>query len=66
MTIAQQLEQKGMQQAIQQCMQRCKEEVIQLDICTVAHLLLQQGIDYNVVMKVTGLSEEEELTPLSD
>ena len=81
MTIAQQLERKGfekgfkegfkegihrgMQQTIQKCMQRCREEGVLLDIHAVAHLFLQEGIDYNTVMQITGLGVEE-LTPLSN
>jgi len=77
MTIAQQLEQKGfkkgfkegfkkgMEKGIQECMQRCREKGILLDIRSVGHTMLQQGIDYDMVMKVTELSMEE-LAPLSD
>lgn len=75
MTIAQQLEQKGimkgmqqgMQQGIQQGIQlgeqRGREQGIQLGErrgkCQVAYSMLQHGIDYDVVMKLTGLSVEE-------
>ena len=71
MTIAQQLEQKGIakgiQQGIQQGMQlgeqRGREQGIQLgkqqSTCKIAHTMLQHGIDYDVVIKLTGLSVEE-------
>lgn len=76
MTIAQQLERKGfeegfkegmhrgMKKTLQKCMQRCREKGILLDIHTVAHLFLQEGMDYNTVRKITGL-DVEELIPLS-
>jgi len=51
MTIAQQLEQKGMQ--------RGREEGIKQERRTVAHSMLQHGMSYDVVMKITGLSVEE-------
>ncbi|MCS3432775.1 hypothetical protein [Klebsiella sp. BIGb0407] len=56
---------RDMKQTIQQCMQRCEEEGILLDVQAVAHLILQEGMDYNTVKQITGL-EGEELTPLSD
>ena len=80
MTIAQQLEQKG----IQKGMQLGREEGIQLGerrgelrgeqrgelrgqasgIRDVARKMLQRGLDYNMIMELTGLSMEE-LAPLS-
>lgn len=67
MTIAQQLEQKGMMKGMQKGMQlgeqRGREQGIQLGErqgkCQVAHTMLQQGIDHDVIMKLTGLSAEE-------
>lgn len=79
MTIAQQLEQKGinkgMQQGMQQGIQRGREEGIQLgeqrgivrgiqlgelqEKRAVAHTMLQHGIDYDMVIKITGLKLEE-------
>jgi len=56
MTIAQQLEQKGIQKGIQLGEQRIR---------AIACKMLQRGIDYNMIMELTGLSAEE-LTPLSD
>jgi len=71
MTIAQQLEQKGIQKGIQlgkeEGIQLGKKEGIQLGeqrIRTVACKMLQRGIDYNMIMELTGLSAEE-LTPLA-
>lgn len=71
MTIAQQLEQKGINKGIQQGIQQGREEGIQLgeqrgialgelrEKRTIAHMMLQQGMSYDVVVKVTGLSMEE-------
>lgn len=75
MTIAQQLEQKGIkkgiEQGIEQGMQRGREEGILLGEQrgielgelqakrTVAYTMLQHGLDYGVVLKITGLSVEE-------
>lgn len=67
MTIAQQLEQKGMMKGMQQGIQlgeaRGRKQGIQLGErqgkCEVAYSMLQHGIDYDVVMKLTGLSVEE-------
>jgi len=67
MTIAQQLEQKGINKGIQQG----REEGIQLgeqrgialgelrEKRTIACMMLQQGMSYDVVVKVTGLSMKE-------
>jgi predicted transposase/invertase (TIGR01784 family) len=65
MTIAQQLEQKGIMQGMQQGMQQGRQEGREEGIRTVAHTMLQQGMDYDVVMKLTGLSIGE-LVVLSD
>ena len=55
MTIAQQLEQKG----INKGMLLGREEGIRLERHAVAQTMLQQGIDYDMVIKITGLSMEE-------
>jgi len=59
MTIAQQLEQKGIKKGIQ----IGREEGIQFgeqqEKRTLAHTMLQHGIDYDAVVKITGLSLEE-------
>ena len=73
MTIAWQLEQKGITKGLQQGREEGRKEGIQLGeqrgqavyIRTLAHAMLQHGIDHNIIMKLTGLSTEE-LTPLSD
>ena len=55
MTIAQQLEQKGIMKGMLQGREEGREEGIR----TVAHSMLQQGIDYDLVIKLTGLRMEE-------
>jgi len=47
MTIAQQLEQKGIEKGSQ-------EEALKI-----ARTMLQSGLDHSTVMKMTGLSEED-------
>jgi len=59
MTIAQQLEQKGMQLGEQRGMAPGLQLGKQQEKCTVAHTMLQHGLDHDVVMKITGLSVEE-------
>ena len=59
MTIAQQLEQKGIQKGIEQGIEQGIQLGEQQEKRTVAHTMLQHGIDYDVVMKITGLSVEE-------
>ncbi len=54
MTIAQQLEQKGIEKGIQLGEQRGIEK----GKLEVARTMLQNGIDRNTVMKMTGLSED--------
>jgi len=61
MTIAQQLEQKGIQKGIQLGELRGRASGIR----GVARKMLQRGLDYNMIMELTGLSMEE-LAPLSD
>ncbi|MCE2004244.1 Rpn family recombination-promoting nuclease/putative transposase [Enterobacter asburiae] len=63
MTIAQQLEQKGIEKGIQQGIQLGRQEGRNEGKLEgkleVAHTMLQNGIDRNTVMKMTGLSEDE-------
>lgn len=55
MTIAQQLEQKGIQKGIQLGRQEGRNE----GKLEVARTMLQNGIDRNTVMKMTDLTEDE-------
>lgn len=55
MTIAQQLEQKGIQKDIQLGRQEGRIE----GKLEVARTMLQNGIDRNTVMKMTGLTEDD-------
>ncbi|EDW9588658.1 Rpn family recombination-promoting nuclease/putative transposase [Salmonella enterica subsp. enterica] len=55
MTIAQQLEQKGIEKGIQLGEQRGIEK----GKLEVARTMLQNGIDRNTVMKMTGLTEDD-------
>lgn len=55
MTIAQQLEQKGIEKGIQQGEQRGIEK----GKLEVARTMLQNGIDRNTVIKMTGLTEDD-------
>jgi len=59
MTIAQQLEQNG----INKGMLLGREEGIRLERRSVAQNMLQQGLDYDMVIKITGLSMEELISP---
>lgn len=63
MTIAQQLEQKGIekgiQQGIQQGIQLGEQRGIEKGKLEVARTMLQNGIDHNTVMKMTGLTEDD-------
>ncbi|KSY26031.1 hypothetical protein APU02_18310 [Citrobacter sp. 50677481] len=56
MTIAQQFEQKGIEKGIQQGEQRSIEKGKH----EVARTMLQNGIDRNTVMKMTGLTEDDQ------
>lgn len=58
MTIAQQLEQKGIRQGREEGI-LLGEQRGQALVRNVIHGMLQQGIDYDTVMKITGLSKEE-------
>lgn len=61
MTIAQQLEQKGIEKGIQQGIQLGEQRGIEKGRnegkLEVARTMLQNGIDRNTVMKMTGLTE---------
>ena len=67
MTIAQQLEQKGIEKGIQQGIeqgiqlgeQRGIEKGEREATLKIARTMPQNGIDRNTVMKVTGLTEED-------
>ena len=71
MTIAQQLEQKGIEKGIQQGIEQGIEKGIQLGEkrgiekgrnegkLEVARTMLKNGIDRNIVMKMTGLTEDD-------
>lgn len=71
MTIAQQLEQKGIEKGIQQGIEQGIEKGIQLGEkrgiekgrnegkLEVARTMLKNGIDRNTVMKMTGLTEDD-------
>ena len=63
MTIAQQLEQKGIEKGIEQGIQLGEQRGIEKGereaTLKIARTMLQNGIDRNTVMKMTGLSEDE-------
>lgn len=67
MTIAQQLEQKGMEKGFQLGLQEGRQEARQEGYLEgeryaqlkIARAMLQNGFDHNAVMKMTGLSEDE-------
>ena len=71
MTIAQQLEQKGIEKGIEQGIEQGIEKGIQLGeqrgiekgereaTLKIARTMLQNGLDRTTVMKMTGLSEDE-------
>ncbi|MCE2004226.1 Rpn family recombination-promoting nuclease/putative transposase, partial [Enterobacter asburiae] len=59
MTIAQQLEQKGIEKGIQQGIQLGEQRGIEKGKLEVARTMLQNGIDRNTVMKMTGLAEDD-------
>lgn len=54
-TIAEQLEQKGIEKGIK----KGREEGIGLGVEKVARSLLQQGVDLNIIMQCTGLTREK-------
>ena len=59
MTIAQQLEQKGIEKGIQLGEQRGIEKGRNEGKLEVARTMLQNGIDRNTVIKMTGLTEDD-------
>ena len=71
MTIAQQLEQKGIEKGIEQGIEQGIEKGIQLGeqrgieksereaTLKIARTMLQNGLDRNTVMKMTSLSEDD-------
>ncbi|EDV3838835.1 Rpn family recombination-promoting nuclease/putative transposase, partial [Salmonella enterica subsp. diarizonae] len=58
-TIAQQLEQKGIEKGIQLGEQRGIEKGEREATLKIARTMLQNGIDRNTVMKMTGLTEDD-------
>lgn len=63
MTIAQQLEQKGIEKGIEQGIELGEQRGIEKGereaTLKIASTMLQNGLDRNTVMKMTGLSENE-------
>lgn len=59
MTIAQQLEQKGIEKGIQLGEQRGIEKGEREATLKIARTMLQNDIDRNTVMKITGLTEDD-------
>ena len=59
MTIAQQLEQKGIEKGIQLGRQEGRSEGEREATLKIARTMLQNGIDRNTVMKMTGLTEDD-------
>lgn len=59
MTIAQQLEQKGMEKGIQLGREEGRSEGEREATLKIARTMLQSGLDRETVMKMTGLSEDE-------
>lgn len=59
MTIAQQLEQKGIEKGIQLGEQRGIEKGKREATLKIARTMLQNGIDRNTVIKMTGLTEDD-------
>ncbi len=55
MTIAQQLEQKGIEKGIEKGMEKGRKE----EALKIAFTMLKKGLDRNMVKEVTGLSEKE-------
>lgn len=64
MTIAQQLEQKGIEKGIQLGKQKGRQEGEREATLKIARTMLKNGLDRSTVMRMTGLTEEE-LTRLS-
>lgn len=63
MTIAQQLEQKGIEKGIEKGIQLGEQRGIEKGereaTLKIARTMLQNGLDRNTVMKMTGLSEDD-------
>lgn len=59
MTIAQQLEQKGIQKGIEQGIEPGEQRGIEKGKLEVARTMLQNGLDRDTVMKMTGLSADD-------
>ncbi|EPA2372654.1 Rpn family recombination-promoting nuclease/putative transposase, partial [Escherichia coli] len=59
MTIAQQLEQKGIEKGIQLGRQEGRSEGEREATLKIARTMLQNGIDRTTVMKMTGLTEDD-------
>lgn len=55
MTIAERLRLDGLQEGLQRGLQQGKREAA----LRIAQTMLEQGIDHNMVLQITGLSEEE-------
>lgn len=62
MTIAQQLEQKGIEQSIEKGIQLGEQRGIdkgERAPLKIARTMLQNGLDHNTVMRMTALSDDE-------
>lgn len=59
MTIAQQLEQIGLEKGIEQGIEQGRTEGSRGASLRIAHTMLKSGMDRNTVMQMTGLSEED-------
>ena len=59
MTIAQQLEQKGIEKGIEKGIQLGEQRGIEKGKLEVARTMLENGLDRNTVMKMTGLTEDD-------
>ena len=58
-TIAEQLEQKGIEKGREEGIEKGREEGIGLGVEKVARSLLQQGVDLNIIIQCTGLTREK-------
>lgn len=59
MTIAHQLEQKGIEKGRAEGIQLGRQEGKLEGKLEVAHTMLQNGLDHNTVMRLTGLTDDE-------
>ena len=64
MTIAQQLEQIGLEKGIEQGIEQGRKEGVRGASLRIARNLLMNGMDRNTVMQMTGLNEDD-LTQIS-